>query len=161
MIFVYHSIQLFKWMKWFYLLFPLHLRFLETHQLLIIHSHACRKFSRTDASIQLFKWKEWFYLLHLILPETHHCTQMFAWNIQEVMLAWTNKCIILVYHNIQLFEQSKRFYPLYLDHCLILPRAHHLLIIGYSGALSGTLKWAEVRSDGNVGREQGVSLDVD
>ena len=62
----------------------------------------------------------------------------------------------------QLFEQSKRFYPLYLNHCLILPRAHHLLIIGYSGALSGTLKWAEVYEK-RWGCRQGAGgvLDVD
>ena len=49
MIFVYHNIQLFKWMKWCYLWFSLHLIFPEAHHLLIIHPHTCSKHSRIDA----------------------------------------------------------------------------------------------------------------
>ena len=55
-------------MTWCYLWFPLHHIFPEAHHLLIIHPHAWRKCSWTDASIQVFQWEKWFYQLHLILP---------------------------------------------------------------------------------------------
>ena len=72
MILIYQNLHLFKWMKWFYFWFPLHLIFPETHHWLTIHLHTAKIFSKTDTSIGVFKWKKWFCLIHLILFEAHH-----------------------------------------------------------------------------------------
>ena len=48
MIFVYPNMQLFKWKKWFYLSFPLHLILPGFYHLLIRYSAACRRCSGTD-----------------------------------------------------------------------------------------------------------------
>lgn len=56
MIFVYHNIQLFKWMKWWYLWFSPHLIFPGAHHLVVVHLHPCKKCPWTDASIQVSEW---------------------------------------------------------------------------------------------------------